>query len=183
MTASAGPAEMVDLFRKQLELCKVRPNETVAVLHDGTCLGDYAEGFLTAARSIGANAVDLHLRPGVETSLEERFENFGVNALGENADALQSCKDADMVVDLFVASFSAEEAAIKQAGTRILLVCEELDTLSRLLPTQELKARTEASVERLRGAKSFRFTNPAGTDISYAFGPSYTPSLSAHMKL
>ena len=175
MTASAGPAEMVDLFRKQLELCKVRPNETVAVLHDGTCLGDYAEGFLTAARSIGANAVDLHLRPGVETSLEERFENFGVNALGENADALQSCKDADMVVDLFVASFSAEEAAIKQAGTRILLVCEELDTLSRLLPTQELKARTEASVERLRGAKSFRFTNPAGTDISYAFGPSYTP--------
>ena len=175
MTAQATQAEMTALFRQQLELCKLNAGETVAVLHDGTCLSDYATAFLSAAETIGAKAIDVHLRPGVETSLEERFTNFGANPLGDNADALTICKDADMVVDLFVASFSAEEAAIKQAGTRILLVCEEIDTLERLLPTPELKARTEASVDRLRTAKSFRFTNALGTDISYTFGASYKP--------
>lgn len=175
MTVSTDKAQMVNLFCQQLNLCKLKTSETVVVLHDGTCLNDYAEGFLAAAKIIGAKAIDVHLRPGVETSLEERFENFGVNPLGQNQDALATCKDADMVVDLFVASFSAEETAIKQAGTRILLVCEELDTLRRLIPTQELKARTEASVKRLGDAKSFRFTNREGTDISYAFGQSYSP--------
>ena len=175
MTAPANHDEMVALFRQQLELCKLNASETVAVLHDGTCLSDYATAFLSAAEDIGAQTIDVHLRPEAETSLEERFENFGANPLSENPEALTICKDADMVVDLFVASFSAEEAAIKEAGTRILLVCEEFDTLGRLLPTPELKARTEASVDRLRGAKSFRFTNAQGTDISYVFGPSYTP--------
>lgn len=175
MTATGAHDEMVALFRQQLELCKVNAGETVAVLHDGSCLADYAGAFLDAAGALGAEAVDVHLRPELENSLEERFANFGTNALDEHPDALARCKDADMVVDLMVASFSPEEAAIKGAGSRILLVCEEFDTLRRLLPTPELKARTEASLARLRAAKRFRFTNAAGTDVSYAFGPSYTP--------
>ena len=166
---------MAALFRNQLELCKLSADETIAVLHDGTCLNEYATAFLSAAESIGAKAIDVHLRPDFEISLEEKFVNFGDNPLSDDATALATCKDADMVVDLFVASFSAEEAAMKQSGTRILLVCEEIDTLGRLLPTPELKARTEASLDRLRGAKNFRFTNTLGTDISYSFGSSYTP--------
>ncbi len=175
MTATPNHDEMVALFRQQLSLCKVNASETVAVLHDGSCLADYANAFLDAAKAIGANAVDVHLRPDLETSLEDRFADFGTNPLNENPDALQTCKDADIVVDLMVASFAAEEAAIKNAGSRILLVCEEFDTLRRLLPTPELKARTEASLARLRAAKNFRFTNAAGTDISYSFGAGYTP--------
>ena len=175
MTAIPSHDEMVALFKQQLELCKLTTVETVAVLHEGSCLAEYADAFLDAANMIGANAVDVHLRPELETSLEERFTNFGTNPLNENPDALQNCKDADIVVDLMVASFSAAETEIKDADSRILLVCEEFDTLNRLLPTPELKARTEASLARLQAARDFRFTNDAGTDISYTFGPNYTP--------
>ncbi len=171
--AQAAENEMVELFQKELELCQVKKGETVAVLSSGDALRDYARAFLAAAKNLGANAIDAHL--AANNSAGDRFKEFGRNALAENPGTMEILKSSGMVVDLLVASFSREGQEIQDAGARMLLVCEEFSALKRLFPTPEHRARTEASLQRLASAKTFRFTNLLGTDIPYTFGNRYRP--------
>lgn len=161
---------MSDLFQKELELCKVQEGETLAVLSSGEGLRHYARAFLAAAKNLGAKTLDVHL-PGDGEGLKE----FGKNKLAEHPEAMEKLRGADMIIDLLVASFSKEGDELQQAGARMLLVCEELDTLKRLFPTAEHRARTEAAMKRLASAKTFRFTNLVGTDVTYRFHNRYKP--------
>lgn len=163
--------EMFDLFRQELALCNVRESETVAVLTAGDTFNEYRQAFLAAARALGANAVDVHLEGPPTGGLKE----FGKNELAKHPKAMDQLLKSDMVVDLLVASFSKEGDEIQKAGARVLLVCEEFDTLKRLFPTPDHRARTEAAVNRLARAKTFRFTNASGTDVTYRFGDRYKP--------
>jgi len=52
----------------------------------------------------------------------------------------------------------------------MLLCVEPVDNLTRLFPTLDQRRRVEASEELLANAKSFRFTNAAGTDVTYKLG-------------
>jgi 2,5-dihydroxypyridine 5,6-dioxygenase len=162
--------QMHDLFLQELKLCNVKQSETVAVLHAGDSFRDYAEAFLGAARALGANAVDVHLDGPPTGGLKE----FGKNDLARHPAAMAQLTSADMVVDLLVASFSKEGDEIQKAGARMLLVCEEFEILRRLFPTPEHRQRTEAAARRLAAAKTFRFTNPAGTDVTYRFSERYS---------
>ena len=161
---------MIDLFRKELELCKVREGETVAVLSSGEALRHYAQAFLAAAKSLDAKAIDVHL-PDDGKGLKD----FGKNRLGAHPEAMEKLRSADMIIDLLVASFSKEGDELQQAGARMLLVCEELDTLWRLFPTEDHRKRTEAAMKRISAAKRFRFTNAGGTDVTYRFHQRYKP--------
>jgi 2,5-dihydroxypyridine 5,6-dioxygenase len=171
---AASQKEMVDLFTRELALCRVRKGETVAVLSVGNTLRDYAKAFLAAARTLGATALDVNLK-GKSTSAADRFKEFGKNPLADNPKAMAKLKAADLVIDLLVASFSAQEFEIRSAGARMLLVCEDFEILKRLSSTPDLRARTEASLERISRAKTFRFTNLLGTDITYEFDDTYRP--------
>jgi 2,5-dihydroxypyridine 5,6-dioxygenase len=161
---------MIELFQKELELCKVREGETVAVLSAGEPLRHYAQAFLAATKNLGARALDVHLPGG-----GEGLKDFGKNELAKHPEAMDKLRSASMIVDLLVASFSKEGDELQNAGARMLLVCEELDTLKRLFPTPEHRARTEASMKRLAQAKTFRFTNAVGTDVTYRFHGRYKP--------
>jgi 2,5-dihydroxypyridine 5,6-dioxygenase len=152
---------MIDLFRKELELCNVREGETVAVLSSGDGLRHYAQAFLAAAKSLDAKTVDVHL-PDDGKGLKD----FGKNKLGAHPEAMEKLRGADMIVDLLVASFSKEGDELQQAGARMLLVCEELDTLQRLFPTEDHRRRTEAAMKRI---------SPAGSDVTYRFHNRYKP--------
>ena len=44
---------MVSLFRQELELCKVKPGETVAVLSEAEQAVEYASAFMIATRELG----------------------------------------------------------------------------------------------------------------------------------
>ena len=164
-------AEMLDLFQKELALCKVHDGETVAVLYAGDTFREYAQAFLAAAKNLGARALEVHLEGKPTAGLKE----FGKNQLAKNPQAMAKLLQADMVIDLLVASFSKEGDEIQKAGTRMLLVCEEIDALRRLFPTPEHRARTEAAMKRLSSAQTFRFTNALGTDVTYTFGKRYKP--------
>jgi len=161
---------MIELFQKELELCKVREGETLAVLSAGESLRHYAHAFITAGRNLGAKVIDVHLPGG-----GEGLKAFGKNDLARHPEAMDKLRSASMIVDLLVASFSNEGDELQKAGARMLLVCEELETLQRLFPTPEHRARTEASMKRLAQAKTFRFTNPSGTDVTYRFKGRYKP--------
>lgn len=155
------------LFLDELRLCEVGPGQTVVVLSEGDQLRDYAETSLSAASALGAHVIDLNLAVEQTMSASERIANLGNNPLTQDRAALQQCCDADMVIDHMLLLFSREQIAMQEAGTRVLLVVEPGEILERLFPTPDLRRRVEAAARRLTGAKCLRFTNAAGTDVSY----------------
>ena len=78
-----------------------------------------------------------------------------------------------MVLDHMLLLFSHEQIAMQEAGSRILLIVEPVEILERLFPTAEMRARVEAGERRLKAAQSLRFTNDAGTDVTYTLGDKF----------
>ena len=161
---------MVSLFRQELELCKVKPGETVAVLSEAEQALEYASAFMIAARELGVDVFNVNLPARGAGGAQNVSGEVGQNALAGNRPAIEALKSADLVVDLIFLLFSKEQLEIQAADTRILLVVEPFEVLSRLFPTQDLRARVEAAEARLAQAKNLRFTNPAGTDVRYELG-------------
>lgn len=170
MPSSVQMNDMVTLFRKELQLCGVREGETVAILSEMDTLADYAAGFMTAARDLGAHVFNVNVLPASTVAVGDKASNVGTNALAGNRPAIEALKSADLLVDLMFLLFSEEQLEIQKAGTRILLVVEPFEVLSRLFPTRELRERVECAEAKLKKARQLRFTNPAGTDVTYELG-------------
>ena len=162
--------DMLTLFRQELELCQVTAGQKVVVLSEAEQATDYAAAFLIAARELGADVFNLNLPSGRNLNLGAKASEVGTNALSGNRAAIDALKSADLVVDLIFLLFSKEQLEIQAADTRILLVAEPFEVLSRLFPTPQLRERVEAGEARLAKAQHLRFTNPAGTDVSYRLG-------------
>jgi 2,5-dihydroxypyridine 5,6-dioxygenase len=62
--------------------------------------------------------------------------------------------------------YSDEQTAILTSGTRILRVREPDDSLLRLFPSDEVRARTIRGGDRLAAAKRLRITSQDGTDLT-----------------
>jgi 2,5-dihydroxypyridine 5,6-dioxygenase len=155
------------LFLEEMALCEVGPGCTVAVLSEGDQLRDYAELSLSTASALGATVIDVNLAVDEATAASERIANLGVNPLAAFPDALRQCCTADMVVDHMLLLFSHEQIEMQRAGSRVLLVVEPPEILTRLFPNPALRRRVEAGERHLRGASILRFTNAVGTDVSY----------------
>ena len=150
--------DMVELFRQELSLCRVNPSETVAVLTEGETRADYAQAFLAAAQQLGAQAfqVNVQSRP-----THGGFAgNFGRTAIAGNRPVIEALKSADLVIDLMLLLFSQEQNEITAAGTRMLLVIEPIEVLSRLFPSESQRRRVEAGEARLSAARTMRITSP-----------------------
>lgn len=170
MELSSQMNDMVALFRKELELCGVKAHEKVAVLSELGQQTEYASAFMVAARDLGGEVFNVNLLPASGTSGAEKLKTVGQTALAGNRSAIEALKNADLVIDLMFLLFSKEQLEIQAAGTRVLLVAEPFEILTRLFPTRELRERVEAGETRLAKAKQLRFTNPAGTDVAYELG-------------
>ncbi len=160
-------SDLTALFRANFELCEVGPGQTVVVLSEGDILPDYRAASLSALSALGADVVDLNLASDDAKDASHRIANLGDNPLTHNAEAMQICLDADMVVDHMLLLFSHEQVAMQKAGTRILLVVEPVEILQRLFPDAKLRSRVEAAEEKFSAAKSLRFTNELGSDVTY----------------
>lgn len=160
-------SELGKLFQEEFKLCGVSSGQTIAVLSEGNTLRDYADASLSAASALGADVVDVHLSSSDEKDPNERLANIGRNSLGQNRGAMQACLDADMVIDHVLLLFSREQIEMQQADTRVLLVVEPQEILERLFPSPVLRKQVEAAEARLKRARVLRFTNKAGTDVTY----------------
>jgi 2,5-dihydroxypyridine 5,6-dioxygenase len=149
----------------------VKEGETVAVLSQMDERLDYADAFMAAARKLGASPFHVRL-PEASTTLtgDAGAWTVGVTPLANNTAALDSLKQADLVIDLMFLLFSREQIEIQEAGARMLLCIEPVDNLARLFPTADQRRRVEASEELLGNASSLRITNHAGTDVVYQLG-------------
>jgi len=160
----AADKAMVELFRKELELCKVKSGERIGILSEGRVRIDYAEAFLAAAQELGADPFHLNVlkRPG-------SFPGPGNSLRGHHA-AIEALKNTDLVIDLIGLIWSKEQTAITSAGPRMLLVVEPIEVLSRMLSSPDSRRRVEAGVRILKEAREMRVTSPGGTDVTYRFG-------------
>ena len=161
-------ATTVELFKAELELCKVGPGQTVAVLSEDEIRADYAQAFLIAAQQLGAESFQVNV-PSRQT-VRGVGNGWGQTALANNRAAIEALKKADILIDLMLLLFSPEQLEITEAGTRVLLVVEPIEVLRRLFPDEDLKRRVEVGEKLLKNAKAMRITSPAGTDVTYQLG-------------
>ncbi|HYC36604.1 MAG TPA: 2,5-dihydroxypyridine 5,6-dioxygenase [Usitatibacter sp.] len=166
MTQAGIDAEMLALFTRELELCKVRKGEVVAVLTAGREWPDYAQAFMAAAQSLGATTFQVNVprrvaqQPGVQ----------GRHPLAGNQPAIDTLKRAHLVIDLMGLLFSREQAEIQAAGARVLRVMEPFHVLKQMFPTEDLRRRVEVAKKLLESAKEMHITSAGGTDVRYRFG-------------
>jgi 2,5-dihydroxypyridine 5,6-dioxygenase len=168
---SVTPSTFADLCEKELQLCGLKEGEVMAVLTQGGEKLDYADAFLTAADRLGATG--FHVRvPNAAASLSGDAGQWAVGAtpLATNQPALEALKAADLVIDTIFLLFSKEQLEIQDAGARILLCIEPIEHLVQLFPTTEQRERVEYGGELLGKAKTLRFTNALGTDVTYQLG-------------
>jgi 2,5-dihydroxypyridine 5,6-dioxygenase len=158
--------EMVALFKKELELCKLKPTETMAVLTSGDVRADYAQAFMAAAGQIGANCFELKLPPANRGGTG----SFGTTPLTGNRVAVDVLKKADLLIDLVLLLFSKEQLELQASGVRILMVVEPFPVIKRMFPKESDKQRVLYAADMLKNAKELRFTNPSGTDVRYKLG-------------
>ncbi|ANN71703.1 leucyl aminopeptidase [Bordetella bronchialis] len=159
-------AEVLDLFTKELTLCRVQPGETVIVLTAEDEWQENAYAFLAAAQSLGAKAFNLNVRREQQNAVGVQ----GRHPLVGNELAMRTLKSADMVIDMVGLLFSREQAEIQAAGVRILRVMEPFHVLKQMFPTEDLRRRVEYAKGLLEQAKQLRFTSAAGTDVTYRLG-------------
>ncbi len=142
--------DLMNLFRRELELCKVKPGEVMAVLTGAGVATRLCAG--VRRRRAAARCRGVPPRPARAAA--------GVEIL----------KRADVLIDLVGLLHSPEQVDIQKAGTRVLMVLEPPEILARMLPRPESRARVEAGARRLARAKTLRITSPAGTDLTYQLG-------------
>lgn len=168
---SFSQSMFTDLCERMLRLCRLEDGETFIVLSQGEERTEYVDAFLTAGQRLGAKVMNLRLPySSSATAGEVGVWTVGKTPLADNQPAVEILKSADMVVETLFLLFSDELTEIQRAGTRILTCIEPVDLLARLFPTADLKRRTDAAIEALAAASTLRFTNRAGTDVSYRIG-------------
>ena len=170
MTVTASHDDLVNLFSRNYARCKVEPGQTVVVLSEGDQLREYALASVAAARYLGAEVIDLNIPAENAADANARMIHIGKNNLSKYPKAIEQCKQADMVIDHMLLLFSPEQIAMQAAGTRVLMVIEPVEILERLLPQEGLRERVEAAEVRLKRARHLRFTNAAGSEVTYQLG-------------
>lgn len=163
-------SEFQVLCKKELELCKVKPGETVIVLSQGNDRLDYADAFVTAARELGAESFNVRLGNTSSVLNGPAVNAVGINPLAGNAAALTALKQADLVVDLVFMLWSDEQHAIQAAGARVLTCIEPKELLRQMFPTEDQRRRVEFSSKLITAARTMRITSEAGTDVTYQLG-------------
>lgn len=167
MNTHVSSERMQAAFREVLELCAVGPGEKLVVLSEGEQLQDYSEAFLKAGSALGAEVERVNVAAAGSGGASARIADLGASGLATDANAMKTCKEADMVVDLMLLLFSREQIEIQQAATRMLMVVEPFEILARMMPSKAMRACVEAAERRLAAATRLRFTNDAGTDVVY----------------
>lgn len=149
----------------------MREDETLVVVSQGDERGDYADAFLAASARLGATCFQVRL-PAATLGIggDVGVWTVGATPLTGNRAAVEALKQADIVVDVMFLLHSKELVEIQESGTRIITCIEPVDILTRLFPTRELAERVARAVEILGAAQTLRFTNAAGTDVTYRLG-------------
>lgn len=145
----SATSQLVDLFRKHLELCKVKEGEHVLIHTDPGSYPHYAAAYMGAAIELGADVFQV-LHPN-------RNETAVIDAW----------KRADIVVDISSGPHAYGDIMreARNAGTRLQRVASPLTVLQRMFPRQEARTRVKIGQKMMSDAETNYITSPHGTDL------------------
>ncbi len=163
---------ITQLFVRELELCGTQPGWTVGVLTQGHKRLQYADAVARACDELGASVV--HVDIPAQGAADDGGE-LGVRAADTGLQTLtpavvRTFEGCDLMVDLVFLLWSAQQAAIRKAGTRIISCVEPPSALRRLFPSLELRDNVLRALETLQGGRELQVTSDAGTDVTYQIG-------------
>lgn len=145
--------DLVDLFARQFEACRLKRGEFCALVTDTAWNPVYAAAAMGACRALGA-----------ETSLTTFAASAPVPARALEA----VCARADLIVYMsaFTLHYRPEIKAALEAGARVLCVMQPIHVLQRLAADEDVRRRALAGASRLDRASIIRITSRAGTDLT-----------------
>lgn len=163
--------KLIAAWRHLLDLCNVRPSETVLLLVGEESSPLHIDSARYALAQIGATY--LTLQPGASGRAAvagESTAHYGPSAIAGNRLAQTALQGADLVIDLMGMYRGAEQEEILRGGTRILLVKEPPEVMMRMLPKPDDKRRVLAANRVLAEAQTMRVRSDAGTDLEVSWG-------------
>lgn len=157
------------LFKEEFEWCKVKPDESAAIITEADSRAQYAQAAQSALAALGARPFQIMLPSGsiTKSGVPSAGRGTASQILDNFPEVTNLLKDVDFVVDLSVGHLihSKKGAEIRKGGARTLLIKEPPDALARLIPTEERRQRIDRAVERMTRAKTMTVNSEAGTNF------------------
>ena len=150
--SSSAATELIRVFKYQLGMCKLEPNETFHVVTDTGFNPVCAAACMGAGLDMGADTYQLvlpYLRPWSEKALRGSF------------------KGADLIMYLTTHPLHYSEAMreVLAEGKRALCAMAPIHVLTRRTADVDVIRRTKAAAALLEKTRSIRITSSAGTDL------------------
>lgn len=163
-THELNPAKLASLFRKQFELCRVAPGQTVAIVSDLGTRREYIEAAFAAASEIGFDIYEMCVNtiPG--------WTNVGTPTIGQCKGTLDALMAVDMVLIFHVPLFAKWLRDVQAKGVRVQMIIDAPDDLYQLQSPPGLKEAVLHAESLYKQTKEVRVTSKAGTDLSYRCG-------------
>jgi 2,5-dihydroxypyridine 5,6-dioxygenase len=158
-----NPAQLPAVFRKEFELCAVKPGETIILLTNLNTRRDYVLAATAAAEDVGADIFEINLNRVGDPSRVRR-------EVGPAKGLMEALKAADLVLTFQPPNFARWQREARDAGTRILSVIVAPDELARLQSPPGLKEAVLHAAERWDNAREIRLLSDAGTDLTWKRG-------------
>lgn len=163
-THELNPAKLTSLFRKQFELCRVGPGQTVAIVSDLGTRREYIEAAFAAASEIGFDIYEMCVNtiPG--------WTNVGTPTIGQCKGTLDALMAVDMVLIFHVPLFAKWLRDVQAKGVRVQMIIDAPDDLYQLQSPPGLKDAVLHAQALYQKTREVRVTSKAGTDLSYRCG-------------
>jgi 2,5-dihydroxypyridine 5,6-dioxygenase len=159
-----NPAKLAMLYRRQFEMCRVKPGETIACVSDLATRREYIAAAFAAADDLKADCYELCVNS------MPSWTKVGVATVGGCKGTLEAVKAADMVVIFHVPLFTKWLKEVMTGGTRVLMIIDAPDDLEQLMSPPGLKEAVLAAHGRLEKTREVRVISDAGTDLTYRCG-------------
>src|SRR5438477_10646029 len=155
-----NPAKLVQLYRREFQLCEVRKGETVAVVGDLGTRREYIQAAFAAADDLGADIYEMCVN-----SIPS-WTKVGVPTIGQCKGTLEAVSAADMVVIFHVPLFTKWLKQVTMGGTRVLMIIDAPDDLEQLMSPAGLKDACKYADSLYRKTKTVSVRSEAGTDLT-----------------
>ena len=159
-----NPAKLVQLYRREFELCQVKKGETMAIVSDLSTRREYIQAAFAAADDLGADIYELCVN-----SLPS-WTKVGVPTIGRGKGTLEAVRAADMVVIFHVPLFARWLKQVMDKQVRVLMIIDAPDDLEQLMSPRGLKDALKYAEGVYRKTKKVRVSSDAGTDLSWDCG-------------
>ena len=159
-----NPAKLAMLYKRQLELCQVKPGETIAVVSDLGTRREYIQATFAAADELQADAYEMCVNsiPG--------WTKVGVPTIGQCKGTLEALCHADLIVIFHVPLFARWLKTVMDKQVRVLMIIDAPDDLEQLMSPPGLKQAMKYADSVYAKAKNVQVVSEAGTDLRWQCG-------------